>query len=44
LPALLRSGADPSIKDNTGKTALAYAIERNNLDAIKILLPISPKS
>ena len=44
LQILLNAGADPSARDNHGKTALDYAIERNNIEAINILLPISPKN
>jgi ankyrin repeat protein len=40
---LLEAGADPSAVDNKGKTALQYAIENNQPELIKLLLPISPK-
>lgn len=30
-------GADPFIKDNSGKTALDYAIEKKDLDYIDVL-------
>lgn len=44
LEILINAGANPALKDNNGKTALAYAITFNNIDAINILLPLSPKN
>ena len=44
LEILIKAGANPALKDNNGKTALAHAIALNNIDAINILLPISPKN
>jgi ankyrin repeat protein len=34
---LLENGADPSIKDSQGKTALDYALEKGNIDAAKLI-------
>ena len=35
---LLKAGADPRIKDKTGKTALQYAFENKDQEMIKILI------
>ena len=40
---LLQAGADPSKKNDKGKTALQYAIDTNFVEMINLLLPISPK-
>lgn len=40
---LLQAGADPSLVDNSGKTALQHAINSNFAEMINLLLPISPK-
>jgi ankyrin repeat protein len=37
LKLLLEKGADKSIKDNTGKDALAWATEVENMDAVEVL-------
>jgi ankyrin repeat protein len=41
---LLRAGADPSIKDKTGKTALDWAIQQGQQAAIEILRKLPPAS
>jgi ankyrin repeat protein len=35
--ALLAAGADPQIKDNTGKTALMYAEAEGHADIVQML-------
>src|SRR3978361_2109040 len=38
LTMILEAGADPNIQDNTGSTALHYAVQKNNVEAIMLLL------
>lgn len=40
---LLKVGANPSLRSRDGKTALQYAIDKNNMEMINLLLPVSPK-
>jgi ankyrin repeat protein len=44
ITLLLRAGADPSIKDKTGKTALDWAIQQGQQAAIEILRKLPPAS
>ena len=39
---LLALGADPSLKDWNGKTALGYARERNKPECAALLQPVTP--
>ena len=41
---LLALGADPSLKDSEGKTALDYARERNKPECAALLQPVTPGS
>ena len=44
ITLLLRAGADPSIKDKTGKTALDWAIQQGQQAALEILRKLPPAS
>jgi len=41
---LIIAGADVTVTDKRGQTALAYALEQNNLNLIKVLLECNPKT
>ena len=41
---LLALGADPSLKDNKGKTALDYARANNKPECAALLQPVTPGS
>ena len=40
---LLKAGADPASRDDSGKTALQYAADTNFNSMLTVLLPVSPK-
>jgi ankyrin repeat protein len=41
---LLALGADPSLKDERGETALDYARQRNEPECVALLQPVTPGS
>jgi hypothetical protein len=41
LNELLEYGADPILKDNEGNTSLFLAVERNDIDIVRLFLPRS---
>ena len=44
IDLLIKAGADPKLKAKNGKTALDFAVKRDDLDACKWLLPLSTYS
>ena len=41
---LLALGADPSLKDSSGKTALDWARQENEHECVALLQPVTPSS
>jgi ankyrin repeat protein len=35
---LLAAGADPNVEDEQGRTALSYAVEKDELETVRVLL------